>query len=101
MATRDKNPDPRLSTVLLRSSARRSGSPDIVWNISGGLQRSTDGGKKFHGVDAGGDNHDLWIDPKNHNRLLLGSDMGFDLSNDGGKTWSFFNTIPLRYYRVG
>jgi photosystem II stability/assembly factor-like uncharacterized protein len=76
--------------------------PNIVWNISGGLQRSTNGGKKFHGVEAGGDNHDLWIDPKNHDRVLLGSDMGFDLSNDDGKTWSFVNTMPFgQIYRVG
>jgi photosystem II stability/assembly factor-like uncharacterized protein len=76
--------------------------PNIVWNISGGLQRSTNGGKKFHGVEAGGDNHDVWIDPKNHDRVLLGSDMGFDLSNDDGKTWSFVNTMPFgQIYRVG
>ncbi|HUA07693.1 MAG TPA: hypothetical protein VMA98_00340 [Candidatus Acidoferrales bacterium] len=76
--------------------------PDVVWNISGELSRSTDGGKKFHGVEAGGDNHDLWIDPLDHNRVLLGSDMGFDLSNDDGKTWSFVNTVPFaQIYRVG
>jgi photosystem II stability/assembly factor-like uncharacterized protein len=76
--------------------------PDVVWNISGGLERSTDGGKHFHDVDAGGDNHDLWIDPSNNKRVLLGSDMGFDFSNDDGKTWSFVNTVPFaQIYRVG
>lgn len=76
--------------------------PNVVWNISGELERSTDGGKHFHGVYAGGDNHDLWIDPDNHNRVLLGSDMGFDFSNDDGRTWSFVNTVPsAQIYRVG
>ena len=76
--------------------------PNIVWNISGELQRSTDGGKHFHGVYAGGDNHDLWIDPNNPKRVLLGSDMGFDFSNDDGKTWSFVDTVPFaQIYRVG
>ncbi|HTU69162.1 MAG TPA: hypothetical protein VMF11_02485 [Candidatus Baltobacteraceae bacterium] len=76
--------------------------PNIVWNISGELSRSTDGGKHFKGVEAGGDNHDLWIDPSNPRRELLGSDMGFDLSNDDGKTWSFVNTVPFaQVYRVG
>ena len=76
--------------------------PNVVWNISGELKRSTDGGKHFHGVYAGGDNHDLWIDPSNPKRVLLGSDMGFDFSNDDGKTWSFVNTVPFaQVYRVG
>lgn len=75
---------------------------DIVWNISGDLKRSTDGGKHFHDVYAGGDNHDLWIDPNDHKRVLLGSDMGFDYSTDDGKTWSFVNTVPFaQIYRVG
>ncbi|MGC2131591.1 MAG: hypothetical protein WA629_16010 [Candidatus Aquilonibacter sp.] len=76
--------------------------PNVVWNISGELKRSTDGGKHFHGIEAGGDNHDVWIDPANPKRVLLGSDMGFDLSNDDGKTWSFVNTIPFaQIYRAG
>ena len=76
--------------------------PNVVWNISGELKRSTDGGKHFHGIYAGGDNHDVWIDPTNPKRVLLGSDMGFDLSNDDGRTWSFVNTIPFaQIYRVG
>ncbi|HEY5349854.1 MAG TPA: hypothetical protein VIJ64_08980, partial [Candidatus Lustribacter sp.] len=75
---------------------------NIVWNISGALERSTDGGKKFKEVDAGGDNHDLWIDPANPKRVLLGSDMGFDMSNDGGATWAFVNIMPFsQVYRVG
>jgi photosystem II stability/assembly factor-like uncharacterized protein len=77
-------------------------NPNVVWNISGELKRSKDGGKKFTGVEAGGDNHDIWIDPDNPKRVLLGSDMGFDYSNDGGETWSFVNTIPFaQIYRVG
>jgi photosystem II stability/assembly factor-like uncharacterized protein len=75
---------------------------NIVWNISGELKRSTDGGKHFHGVYAGGDNHDLWIDPNDHKHVLLGSDMGFDYSTDDGKTWSFVNVVPFaQIYRVG
>ena len=98
----NKNPDLVFRPFYFSQVRVDPDRPNIVWNISGGLQRSTNGGKKFHGVEAGGDNHDLWIDPKNHNRVLLGSDMGFDLSNDDGKTWSFINTIPFsQIYRVG
>jgi photosystem II stability/assembly factor-like uncharacterized protein len=98
----NKNPDLVFRPFYFSQVRADPDRPDVVWNISGGLQRSTDGGKKFHGVEAGGDNHDLWIDPKNHNRVLLGSDMGFDLSNDDGKTWSFVNVVPFaQIYRVG
>lgn len=76
--------------------------PDVVWNISGGLSRSTNGGKTFKEVDAGGDNHDLWIDPDNHDRVLLGSDMGFDYSTSDGASWAFVNIVPFaQVYRVG
>jgi photosystem II stability/assembly factor-like uncharacterized protein len=73
-----------------------------VWIVSGGLRLSTNGGKTFHPVDAGGDNHDLWIDPSNPKRVLLGSDVGFDISYDGGRTWAFVNSVPFaQIYRVG
>jgi photosystem II stability/assembly factor-like uncharacterized protein len=76
--------------------------PDRVWIVSGGLRVSSDGGKTFASVDAGGDNHDLWIDPQNSKRILLGSDMGFDLSYDGGATWDYVDTVPFaQVYRVG
>ncbi len=76
--------------------------PNDVWIISGALKRSKDGGKTFKSVYAGGDNHDLWIDPKNANRILLGSDMGFDVSLNDGKTWDYVNTVPMgQVYRVG
>lgn len=75
--------------------------PDRVYMISGELKLSTDGGKTFKGLDAGGDNHDLWVDPLRHDRVLLGSDMGFDLSMDRAKSWDYINTVPFgQVYRV-
>ena len=78
------------------------GNPRRVFAIAGGLTVSTDGGKRFKNAGGGGDNHDLWIDPKNPKRMLNGSDMGFHFSVDGGKTWSYDNVVPFdQVYRVG
>jgi photosystem II stability/assembly factor-like uncharacterized protein len=73
-----------------------------VYVLSGEFQTSEDGGKTFHVINAGGDNHDLWIDPTDPNRLLEGSDMGFYASSDRGRTWDYLNTVPMgQAYRIG
>ncbi len=77
-------------------------NPRKVYAIAGGLLVSTDGGKKFRDAGGGGDNHDLWIDPIDPQRLLNGSDMGFHYSLNGGKTWSYDDVVPFaQVYRVG
>jgi photosystem II stability/assembly factor-like uncharacterized protein len=73
-----------------------------VYVLSGEFLTSEDGGKSFRVINAGGDNHDLWIDPTDANRLLEGSDMGFYSSSNRGRTWDYFNTVPMgQAYRVG
>ena len=39
------------------------------------------------GANIGGDNHAMWIDPKNTNFMLSGNDSGFRVSTDHGQTW--------------
>ena len=53
------------------------------------MLKSIDGGKTFKRVKGmhHGDHHDLWIDPKNPQRMIDGNDGGVDISTDGGKTW--------------
>ncbi|MFA5816779.1 MAG: hypothetical protein WC865_14285 [Bacteroidales bacterium] len=41
------------------------------------------------------DNHDLFIDPLNPDRLILGNDGGIYLSFDKGSNWLHSNTIPI------
>jgi len=78
------------------------------------LQKSSDGGKTFkevrgnvtHLVENDSkilhlDMHDLWIDAKQPNRLLLGNDGGIFTSFDKGKEWVHHNTLPIaEFYTI-
>ena len=66
------------------------------------LHRSIDGGRSFQGVKAPhGDQHDLWIDPDDPMRMIVGNDGGAAVSWNGGKSWSTQNNQPTaQFYRV-
>ncbi len=62
---------------------------DTVWVLNVEFWKSIDGGKTFGKVPVPhGDNHDLWIDPNNANRMILGNDGGGCVSYNGGLAWS-------------
>lgn len=51
--------------------------------------KSVDGGKTFKVERTPhGDNHDIWINPRNSDYLIQSNDGGANVSLDGGKTWS-------------
>ena len=66
------------------------------------MHKSTDGGKSFSNLSVPhGDNHDLWIDPDDPRRMILGNDGGATITYNGGKTWSTQNNQPTaQFYRV-
>lgn len=48
------------------------------------------------------DHHALWINPKNSDHLILGTDGGVYASYDKGRTWDFFDNMDLgQFYHVG
>jgi photosystem II stability/assembly factor-like uncharacterized protein len=64
---------------------------------------SDDGGVTFSRIGDGthGDHQALWIDPVNPNRLLEGSDGGFQVSFDRGKNWDVINNIAIsEFYHI-
>jgi len=63
---------------------------------------SIDGGKTFEDINGPhGDYHDLWINPKNPNHLMLADDGGGSISFNGGKTWSTQSNMPTaQMYRI-
>ena len=63
--------------------------PDTVWVLNLNCWKSIDGGKTFEDVPTPhGDNHGLWIDPRNSNRMIEGNDGGATITFNGGRTWS-------------
>ncbi len=77
-------------------------SSDTLYVPNVNLHRSTDGGKTFANVSSPhGDHHDLWIDPDDPNRMILGNDGGATITFNGGRTWSTQNNQPTaQFYRV-
>ncbi|MBZ5728775.1 MAG: hypothetical protein LAP87_27820 [Acidobacteriia bacterium] len=62
---------------------------DIVWVGDEGWYKSTDGGKSFRPSPVPhGDNHDVWINPRNSAYMIQANDGGANVSLDGGRTWS-------------
>jgi photosystem II stability/assembly factor-like uncharacterized protein len=49
---------------------------------------------------AGGDNHDVWIDPTNGNRVLVANDAGVSISNNRGGTYERFVLPISQVYHV-
>ncbi|MCC6790570.1 MAG: glycosyl hydrolase, partial [Thermomicrobiales bacterium] len=73
-----------------------------VWVLNVEMFRSVDGGKTFDVVPAPhGDNHDLWIDPADPRRMILGNDGGGTVSYNGGVSWSHqYNQPTSEFYHV-
>jgi len=66
------------------------------------MWKSTDGGQNFVEVTTPhGDNHDLWIDPNNPQRMIEGNDGGACVSFNGGTSWStIYNQLTAQFYHV-
>ena len=62
---------------------------DVVYAGAEGFFKSTDGGKTFAPFRTPhGDNHDIWINPKDGQIMIQSNDGGANISTDGGRTWS-------------
>ncbi len=79
-------------------------NPDVVYAINTSSYKSTDGGKTFtgfKGAPGGDDPQQLWIDPTNGQRMLMGLDQGAVVTLDGGATWSsWYNQSTEQIYHI-
>jgi hypothetical protein len=79
-------------------------NPDRAYVMNTATFMTTDAGRTFvpvKGAPGGDDYHQLWVNPKDGNRMVLSSDQGTVVSVDGAKTWStWYNQPTAQIYHV-
>jgi len=69
--------------------------------LSSSFSRSLDGGRTLTPIAApGGDNHDMWIDPTNGDRMIVANDGGLGITINRGRTWSRVQLPVAQLYHV-
>jgi photosystem II stability/assembly factor-like uncharacterized protein len=77
----------------------RGGAPAAAPGRGGGAG----GGRASAGLaftSPGGDNHDMWIDPTNPQRMVVGNDAGVQISTTRGRTWLHVQLPIAQIYHV-
>jgi len=76
-----------------------------IWVMGAPMYTSEDGGKTFRTnvvQRIHGDHHAMWINPRDSDHMIVGSDGGIYFSRDRGRTWDFANNVPLgQFYEIG
>ena len=70
-----------------------------AYNVSLDGGETTRTGAGF-GSSPGGDNHDIWIDPTEPNRMAIANDSGVSLSVTRGRTWQRVQLPIAQIYHV-
>lgn len=75
---------------------------DLVYVLNVRFWASKDGGKSFESIRTPhGDHHDLWINPDDPTKMIIGDDGGAQVSVNQGKSWSTYHNQPTaQFYRV-
>jgi photosystem II stability/assembly factor-like uncharacterized protein len=75
---------------------------ETVYVLNTGFYRSTDGGKTYAAIRVPhGDNHDLWIDPGDPQRMINSNDGGANVTMNGGLSWTGQDNQPTaQFYHV-
>lgn len=76
-------------------------NPEGIYILNVGFNKSIDGGRTLSSISVPhGDNHDLWIDPNNPQRMITGDDGGACVSYNGGQTWTQEDIATAQFYHV-
>jgi photosystem II stability/assembly factor-like uncharacterized protein len=74
-----------------------------LYTICVTIMESKDGGRSFNGegsYEPGGDNHDIWFDPKDAKRIMVAHDGCLNMSFNAGQTWNNINLPIAQMYHV-
>jgi len=79
-------------------------NPERVYIMNVNISVSNDGGRTLGTLPTRNkhvDNHEIWIDPKDNNRYLVGCDGGVYETFDKGENWIFKANLPIpQFYDV-
>jgi photosystem II stability/assembly factor-like uncharacterized protein len=77
---------------------------DETYFLTASFAKSLDGGRTIAVVPraegAGGDHHDIWIDPTNANRQIVAHDQGLSITQNRGRTWYRQRLLNAQMYHV-
>jgi photosystem II stability/assembly factor-like uncharacterized protein len=77
---------------------------DETYFLTASFAVSLDGARTLTTVprsgSPGGDHHDMWIDPKNGDRMIVAHDQGLSISINRGKTWFRQRLSNAQMYHV-
>jgi len=77
---------------------------DEAYFLTASFSRSIDGGRTIEAVPRGeapgGDHHDIWIDPTDADRQIVGHDQGLSITINRGRTWFRQRLTNAQMYHV-
>jgi photosystem II stability/assembly factor-like uncharacterized protein len=100
------NSDPRITSRAwyFASVTVDPNDPDTVYIPNVALYEASQRGKTLsivRGAPGGDDYHQLWIDPADSSRMVLGTDQGTSVTLNRGVTWSsWYNQPTGQFYHV-
>ena len=73
-----------------------------IYFLTAAFSKSLDGGRTLTNMPAvpGGDNHDMWIDPTNGDRMIVANDGGLGITVNRGRTWNRIQLPIAQLYHV-
>jgi photosystem II stability/assembly factor-like uncharacterized protein len=77
---------------------------DEAYFLTSSFAKTLDGGQTLTALPRaqapGGDHHDIWIDPTNADRMIVGHDQGLSISRNRGRTWYRQRLTNAQMYHV-
>ena len=81
-----------------------SDNENETYHLTAAFSKSIDGGSTLvaqtGSSSPGGDNHDMWIDPRNSDRMAVANDGGVSISVTHGRSWHHIQLPIAQMYHV-